>query len=43
METSYVEPSVLRSAHCLAVGLGICFHLLQAEASLTMAEQGTER
>lgn len=43
MQTSYVELSVLRSAHCLAVGLSICFHLLQAEASLMMAEQATER
>ena len=48
METSHLELSIPNlslsfSAHGLALGLCICSHLLlQEEASLMMAEQGTD-
>lgn len=35
-------PSSLNSEYCLPVVLCICFHLLHEEASLLMAEQGTD-
>lgn len=45
METSHlarVFQGLSLSEHCPVVGLYICSHLLQEEASLTMAEQDTD-
>lgn len=45
MDTSHLGlnvPSSLNSEYCLPVVLCICFRLLQEEASLLMAEQGTD-
>ena len=43
METSYLGLSVSWSlTFCIISGYGYLFHLLQEEASLMMAEQGTD-
>lgn len=36
------RPKVSHSAQCLAVGLCVCSHVLQEEASLVMVEQGID-